>query len=84
MAAQTPTTLALIDPSDKGVGYGIYTAVVTSNDTVTLSDFTDLLNIYVINLATNAEATATKATNVVTVTQAALTTAKILIFAQGA
>jgi len=83
MAAQTPTTIVLVNPGTTGVGYGIYTAVVTTSDTVTLSDFTDLLNIYVINLADNAAATATKATNVVTIT-ATLTTAKVLIFAQGA
>ena len=82
MAAQTPTTIIEVNPSS-GTMLGIYTAVVSTNDTVTLSNFTDILNSYVINLGTNVEATATVATNVVTVTQAALTTVKILIYAQG-
>jgi len=82
MAAQTPTTIIEVSPSS-GTMLGIYTAVVSTNDTVTLSNFTDILNSYVINLGTNVEATATVATNVVTVTQAALTTVKILIYAQG-
>jgi len=55
---------------------------VDTNDTVTLTNFTDIINRYVIDLSDNSEATATIATNVVTITQA-LTTAKILIFAQG-
>ena len=82
MAAQTPTTIIEVSPSS-GTMLGLYTAVVSTNDTVTLSNFTDILNSYVINLGTNVEATATVATNVVTVTQAALTTVKILIYAQG-
>ena len=82
MAAQTPTTIIEVSPSS-GTMLGIYTAVVSTNDTVTLSNFTDILNSYVINLGTNVEATAIVATNVVTVTQAALTTVKILIYAQG-
>jgi len=82
MTAQTPTTIIEVSPSS-GTMLGVYTAVVSTNDTVTLSNFTDILNSYVINLGTNVEATATVATNVVTVTQAALTTVKILIYAQG-
>ena len=80
MADQTPTTVLYI-PQVAGSSVGIYTAVVDQNDTVTLSDFTDILNRYVISLADNSEATATIATNVVTVTQA-LTTAKVLIYVQ--
>jgi len=81
MVAQTPTTVLFI-PQLAGSAVGIYTAVVSTNDTVTLSDFTDILNRYVISLADNTEATAGIATNVVTVTQA-LTTAKVLIYVQG-
>jgi len=81
MVAQTPTTVIFI-PQLAGSPVGIYTAIVSTNDTVTLPDFTDILNRYVINLADNSEATATIATNVVTVTQA-LTTAKVLIYVQG-
>jgi len=82
MADQTPTTIFVTDDQG-GTRSGVYTATVTSADTVTLTNFTDLLNIYVIDLSDNTEATATKATNVVTVTQAGLTTQKIQIFAQG-
>ena len=76
-----PTTVLYI-PQVAGAAVGIYTAVVDTNDTVTLSEFTDILNRYVISLADNSEATANIATNVVTVTQA-LTTAKVLIYVQG-
>jgi len=82
MADQDETTVVFIGQS-VGAPAGIYTATVTTNDTVTLSDFTDIINRYVINLADNSEATATIATNVITITQAALATQKILIFAQG-
>lgn len=82
MVDQTPTTVALsVDAG--GTVSGVFSAIVSTNDTVTLTNFTDILNSYVINLSTNVEATATLATNVVTITQAALVTAKILIFAQG-
>ena len=82
MADQAETTIALIAQST-GTGAGLFTATVTSNDTVTLSNFTDVLNAYVVRLSNNTEATATVATNVVTITQAGLATDKILIFAQG-
>ena len=82
MPAQTPTTVAL-STGQAGTIAGIYTATVTSNDTVTLSNFVEILNAYVIDLSDNSEATATLATNVVTVTQAGLAAQKILIYAQG-
>lgn len=82
MTARTPTTIALT-PEQGGTRSGLFYATVTTNDTVTLSNFTDIINRYVVNLADNSEATATIATNVVTVTQAGLTTQKVLIFAQG-
>ena len=82
MADQTPTTVAL-STGQAGTIAGIFTATVTSADIVTLTNFTDILNVYVIDLSDNSEATATTATNVVNVTQAGLLTDKILIFAQG-
>ena len=82
MPAQTPTTLALTDEQG-GTRSGIFYATVTTNDTVTLSNFTDIINRYVIDLSDNSEATATIATNVVTVKEAGLVTQKVLIFAQG-
>jgi len=81
MVAQTPTTVLYI-PQVAGSSIGIYTAVVNQNDTVTLDNFTDILNRYVISLADNSEATANIGTNIVTITQA-LTTAKVLIYVQG-
>jgi hypothetical protein len=82
MPAQTPTTVSLVSATT-GTSAGIFSATVTSADTVTLSNFTDILNAYVIDLSDNSEATATLATNVVTITQAGLVTQKILIYAQG-
>ena len=82
MADKAETTIALVAPST-GTGAGLFTAIVTTNDTVTLSNFTDILNVYVVKMSDNTEATATVATNVVTITEAGLTTDKILIFAQG-
>ena len=82
MADQTPTTVAL-STGQAGTIAGIYTATVTSADTVTLTNFTEILNRYVTDLSDNSEATATVATNVVTVTQAGLVAQKILIYAQG-
>ena len=82
MTDQTPVTVALTNEQG-GTRSGIFYATVTSNDTVTLTSFTDIINQYVVDLSDNSEATATIATNVVTITQAGLTTAKILIFAQG-
>ena len=83
MAADQIETKVVFIPQVAGAPVGIYTATVTSNDTVTLDDFTDILNWYVINLADNSEATATQATNVLTITQAGLTTQKIQIWVQG-
>jgi len=83
MADQTPTTVMYISYPGAAC-IGVYTATVTSDDTVTLTDFTDILNWYVINLADNSEATATQGTNVLTITEAGLTTQIILIYAQGA
>ena len=82
MVDQTETTVVFI-PQVAGSGVGIYTATVTSADTVTLDDFTDVLNWYVVNLADNSEATATQGTNILTITEVGLVTQKILILAQG-
>ena len=82
MADQTPTTI-FVTEEQGGTRSGIFYATVTSADTVTLTPFTDIINRYVIDLSDNSEATATIATNVVTITQAGLVTQKILIFAQG-
>ena len=82
MVDQTPTTVALVIGAP-GTIVGIFTATVTSDDTVTLDNFTDILNAYVIDVSDNSEATATLGTNIVTITQAGLVTAKILIYAQG-
>ena len=80
---QTPTTVMYIHYPG-GASIGIYTATVTSDDWVKLTDFTDILNWYVIDVAANTEATATQLTNVLTITQVGLLTAKILIYVQGA
>ena len=82
MADQTPTTVAL-STGQAGTIAGIYTATVTSADTVTITNFTDILNAYVIDLSDNSEATATLGTNVVSISQLGLVTQKVLIFAQG-
>lgn len=82
MGDQAETTIAYIAQST-GTGAGLFTATVTSNDTVTIGCFTDILNVYVVDLSDNSEATATVATNVVTITQAGLVADKVLIFAQG-
>ena len=82
MAAQDPETV-WVGLSDTGTSAGLFLAVVTSEDTVALTNFTDILHVYVINLSDNSVATATTTTNVVKITEAGLTTAKILIFAQG-
>ena len=83
MADQTPTTIMYI-PYPGAASLGIYTATVTTADTVTLTDFTDILHWYIVNLADNTEAVATQGTNILTITTAGLTTQKILIYAQGA
>lgn len=82
MAIQTATTVAL-SIGAAGTSAGIFTATVTSNDTVVLDNFTDIMNAYVINAATNLEATNNVTTNVVEITQAGLVTQKVLIYAQG-
>ena len=81
MVDQTPTTIFVTDDQG-GTRSGVWTAVVSQNDTVTLNNFTDIINVYVIDLSDNDEGTATIATNVVTITEA-LVTQKIMIFAQG-
>lgn len=81
MASQTPSKIYQKIPLG-GTGSGVYSAVVSILDTVTLSDFNTILQVLVINLATNALVTATTATNVVTIT-GAITAEKILIFAFG-
>jgi len=83
MADQTPTTIIYI-PYPGAASPGIYTATVTTADTVTLTDFTDILHWYIVNLADNTEAVATQLTNVLTVTTIGLVTQKILIYVQGA
>lgn len=82
MVAQDATTVVFI-PQVAGSGVGLYTATVTSADTVTLSDFNDIINWYVIDLSDNSEATATQGTNILTITEGGLVTQKILIYAQG-
>ena len=83
MVAQDATTVVFI-PQVAGSGAGLYTAVVDNLDTVPLSDFTDIINVYVIDLVDNSEVTVTIATNVVTLADAGMAaTQKILIYAQG-
>ena len=82
MPDQDETTVVFIGQA-VGAPAGIYTATVTTGDTVTLDDFTDIMNWYAVNLADNTEAVATQGTNVLTVTTIGLATQKILIFAQG-
>jgi len=63
-------------------GSGVYSAVVTTADTVTLSGFNTILQSLVINLATNAIVAHTLATNVITIT-GVIASEKVLIFAFG-
>ena len=72
MVDQTPTTVTL-SIGAAGTIAGVFTATVSTNDTVTLDNFTDIINRYVIDLSDNSEATATISTNVVTITQAVTT-----------
>lgn len=83
MGDQPPTTVAL-SIGEAGTLVGLYTAIVSNLDTVTLTDFTDILNVYVIDLFDNTESPVTKLTNVITLADAGIAaTQKILIYAQG-
>lgn len=55
----------------------------STSDTVTLGDFADITAVSAYRLDTGASITATEATNIVTITQAALTDVPIVIFATG-
>ena len=82
MADQAETTIALVAPTT-GTGAGIFTATVTTADTVTLGNFGEVLNGLIVKIADNSNVTFTKATNVLTITQALLAADKVLIYAQG-
>lgn len=82
MTDQTETTIYEDIPAT-GLGWGIYTATVTTNDTVTLSNYTGVLDVIVIRLSNNSVCTYTTATNVVTITTASLTSVKVLISVVG-
>jgi hypothetical protein len=66
-----------------GSGWGVYKAIVSTNDTISVGDFTFLHNVVMIRLDTNATVTCTKATNVITITAAALSSVLVLFFVQG-
>lgn len=72
--------------SVSGVGWGVYTASVTTNDTVTFGDFTELFAVCVVKLDNNSTCTATisiTTLNMITVTQATLVADKVLIYVYG-
>jgi hypothetical protein len=66
-----------------GSGWGVYKATVSTDDAISLGDFTFIHNVFMIRLDTNVVITCTKATNVITITQATLTSVLVLFFVQG-
>lgn len=82
MTDSTETTIYEVAPST-GTGYGVYTATIAAqNDTVTLGNFTSILDAIVIKVSDNSTCTYTKATNVITITQS-LTNTKVFIMVVG-
>ena len=80
MTDQTETTIM----RNRTLSYAIYEATVSTDDIVTLEDF-DTLDVAVCyKKGDHSLIACTKATNVVTITGAGLTTEPIVIFVMGA
>jgi hypothetical protein len=63
--------------------YLTFEATVSTDDTVTLSDLEDILGAAVFKKSDGSTVTFTEATNVITITQAALTDVAVVGFAYG-
>ncbi len=57
--------------------------VASTDDTVVINELTTITSVAVFNATTGAVVTATPATNVVTITEAALTDEKLIVLAVG-
>jgi hypothetical protein len=63
--------------------YITFEATVSTDDTITLSDLTDILGAAVFKKSDGSSVTFTEATNVITITQAELTDVAVVGFAYG-
>jgi len=63
--------------------YITFEATVSTNDTITLGDLSDILGAAVLKKSDGSAVTFTEATNVITITQAALTDVPVVGFAYG-
>ena len=63
--------------------YITFEATVSTDDTITLGDLTDILGAAVFKKSDGSSVTFTEATNVITITQAALTNVAVVGFAYG-
>lgn len=84
MVGRTPVSEKVSDI--KYFGYGVYTVVVTTSDTITLDDFVTTENLKLYTILKNSDGSALTATvlnNVVTVTSAAITDQECTLFAFG-
>jgi hypothetical protein len=63
--------------------YLVFRATVSTDETITLGDLADILYVKCCKESDGSDVTCTEATNVVTITQAALTDVPIIGFAYG-
>jgi hypothetical protein len=63
--------------------YAVVHATVSTDETVPIGQLTDILYVKCCKESDGSDVTCTKATNVVTITQAGLTDVNVLIFAYG-
>jgi len=78
------TEVVLFERSPKGgLGYGWYAAEVSESDTITLDNFDKILAVVIRKLEDNSSVSSTLATNVITITESGLSSARVLVGAVG-
>jgi len=82
MVEQTETRLFLAAPRG-GSGWGVYTATVTTADTIVFGDFVEVLDSFCIDLSTNLVVTTSESGQTVTIDGLGLAADAILIFVYG-
>lgn len=82
MADRSETSVE-VELNSGGSSWGVYTALVTTGDSVTFSDFSIIKNSVVVDLGDNSSVSHSTASNIMTVSGSGLKSEKVLLFIQG-
>ena len=82
MADLDETMIYEVVPTER-TGWGMYTAVLDTNDTITLGNFSVIIHSFGILAEDLSEVTTVNATNTVQVTTAAISDEKVIIWVYG-